>query len=356
MSDDDGPDISRRMVLYGLAAGGIGAGSGAMTGATLSDTEAFTANLFSSGEVDLETCWENKTESACTPDDADPEIDLGEVSTVGDGGSGLIRVELPDDDANNPAWVCLRASCPSDPPTGLEKNLTVRVWRDKKRNGECDAERDTDEELLAFGSLCEVLTTLNDGILVDGDTSTSDPDPFEPGEEACIGFEWYLSETLDQDDAVDIDFDLRATQSRSTTPEDVCQPQTCGVTCDGDSTSKEISFVSFCTSGGFDSPDQDPITSISTAKLNTDGEEVAVDWESEEPVDTVVIKTGKVGNVEAKKALYTFDAGGATFGTTELDTTTGAPDPGGNQSASSPCPDGSSGVKYEYENESWVKD
>jgi hypothetical protein len=344
---DDGPDISRRMVLYGLAAGGIGAGSGAMTGATLSDTEAFTANLFSSGEVDLETCWENKTESACTPDDADPEIDLGEVSTVGDGGSGLIRVKLPDDDANNPAWVCLRASCPSDPPTGLEKNLTVRVWRDKKRNGECDAERDTDEELLAFGSLCEVLTTLNDGILIDGDTSTSDPDPFEPGEEACIGFEWYLSETLDQDDAVDIDFDLRATQSRSTTPEDVCQPQTCGVTCDEDSQSKAISFVCFCQDDGITG---NPITSISTAKLNMAGEPVAVDWESEEPIDTVVIKTGP-----GPDALYNFPVGGATFGTTELDTTAQSPDGGSNQSPSDPCPNSSTEVKYEYDetNDTW---
>lgn len=343
MSDEDS-NITRRMLLYGLAAAGIGAGSGAVTGATLSDTETFTGNLLSSGEVDLKTCWENVNDSsACTPDDDDPRIDLGEVSQMGDGGSGLIRVELPD--GNNPAWVCFRTSCPGD-AAGLEEKLTVRVWRDEN----CGADRETDEKLLALGSLCEVLTTLNDGILIDGDTSTSDPDPFEPGDEVCIGFEWYLSETLGTDDSVDIDFDFRATQSRSTTPEGVCQPETpCSVTCDESSESKAISFVCFCRDSGFDG--QEPITSISTAKLNTDGEPVAVDWESDEPVDTVVIKTGP-----GPDALYNFDVGGATFGTTELDTTTDDPDGGSNQSPSDPCPNSSDEKKYEYENGSWVKE
>jgi hypothetical protein len=339
---DEGPDIPRRALLYGLAAGGIGAGSGAVSAAMLSDTEAFTGNLLSSGEVDLKTCWENKDDSSdCTPDDGSPQIDLGSVSNVGEGGSGLIRVELPKNDGNNPAWVCLRTSCPSD-ASGLEEKLTVRVWRDE----DCDAERDSDEELLAFGSLCEVLTTLNDGILIDGDTSTPDSDPFGPGDEACIGFEWYLSETLGTDESVDIDFELRATQSRSTTPEDVCQPEDCNVTCDGTSTSKGISFVCFCQDGGITG---NPITSISTAKLNTDGEPVAVDWESDEPIDTVVIKTGP-----GPDALYNFPVGGATFGTTELDTDTQSPVSGSNQSPSDPCPNSSTEVKYEYENGSWM--
>jgi hypothetical protein len=243
---DEGPDIPRRTLLYGLAAGGIGAGSGAVTAATLSDTEEFTANLFSSGEVDLETCWENMNDSSsCTPDDDDPRIELGEVSQMGDGGSGLIRVELPDDDGNNPAWVCFRTPCPEG-TGGLEEKLNVTVWRDE----DCDAMDDDSETVLADGSLCEVLKTLHGGILIDGDPSTSDPDPFQPGDEVCLGFNWELNTDLGMQDSVDIDFEFHATQSRSTTPQDVCSDRTCDVTCDGGGDGTGISYIEIYTDEG----------------------------------------------------------------------------------------------------------
>lgn len=241
---DEGPDIPRRALLYGLAAGGIGAGSGAVSAAMLSDTEAFTGNLLSSGEVDLKTCWENKDDSSdCTPDDGSPQIDLGSVSNVGEGGSGLIRARLPD--GSNPAWVCFRTSCPEG-TAGLEEKLNVTVWRDKN----CDAMDDDFEEVLADGSLCEVLKTLHGGILIDGDPSTSDPDPFEPGEEVCLGFNWELDTDLNMKDSVDIDFDFHATQSRSTTPQDVCPTRTCDVTCDDGGDGTGISYIEIYTNEG----------------------------------------------------------------------------------------------------------
>jgi hypothetical protein len=329
VSDDDSR-ISRRTLLYGLTTAGIGAGTG-VTAATLSDTEPFGGNLLSSGEVDLKTCWENKNDDNCKPVDDSPQVDIGSVSK-GDAGSGLIRVK---NDGNNRAWVCLRTPCPSD-NSGLEEDLDVTVWRDE----DCNAEVNDATPLTsgASGTLGEVLTTLHEGVLIDGDLSTSDPDPFKPGDEACIGFKWKLTGELNEDDSVNVNFEFSATQSRSTTPQDVCQPKT---PCGGPSESKGISFVAFCSSGGFTG---NPITSFSTAKRNTGGEPVAVDWESDEPVDTVVIKTGP-----GPDALYNFPVGDATFGTTELDTKTDSPNPGPQQSPQSPCPDGSSGVKYEYE-------
>jgi len=346
MSDED-PAVSRRTLLYGLATAGIGAGTGAVTGASVFDAEAFTGNLYSTGEVDIEACWEDAgASSPCTPDDGSgTRVDLGTVSAAGDGGSGLVRVRLPGNDANNPAFTWFRTSCPGD-ADGLERDLCVRIWRDEN----CNATRDQGEPVLASGTLCEVLDTLNSGVLLDGDPATSDADSLEPGEEACLGVEWVLeSDTIDE--PVDIDFEFHATQSRHTDPQNQnpWPGAGCDVTCPDRCNPGGISFVTLCGSGLTEGN-----TSVETATdedgdliTNDEGEPIAVEWSADEPVKYVVFKNGngKTGN---NHAMFTFDVDGVTSGTARVNTVFDEPDSGGHPS--NPCPGGSSGVKYEYEN------
>ncbi|WP_276260478.1 hypothetical protein [Haloglomus litoreum] len=99
-----------------------------------------------------------------------------------------------------------------------------------------------------------------------------------------------------------------------------------------DGTRRAISFVAACPAGDdIDSFD------ITVTETKDGGEPVAIEWTSDEPVETVVLKAGT--------SMETFDAGGATSGTAAVGGGTAA---GSTRTPSSPCPDGD-GLKYEWD-------
>lgn len=349
MSDGTGVGLSRRDLLYGLVTAGVGAGTGVASAAVLNDRERFSGNVFSTGRLDLESCWMDGNGSDCTPGGGDgSRIGLGSVRERGSGGRGSIRLRLPDDGPeNNPGWIWFRSSCPND-GDGLEGKLCLRIWYDR----DCDAAKGGSEEVIASGTLCEVLDVLRGGVLLDGDPATDSVDPLSPGDEGlCLGVEWVLDEPLGSDESVGVDFEFHAAQSRNSDPENPWPDAGCDVDCGGGCSSKAISFVALCGDGGLSAE----TTGVATATgddgrpiTNDEGEPIAVEWDADAPVDRVVVKTGG-----GSDALFTFDAGGETSGTARVDTVFDDPAAGADQSPRSPCPDGSGGVKYEYRDGRW---
>jgi len=73
------------------------------------------------------------------------------------------------------------------------------------------------EQLIAQGTLAEVMTTLAEGVPLDGDRSTEDRQPYPGNTTQCVGFEWELPTTVEnevQSDSVSFDVSFTATQSR----------------------------------------------------------------------------------------------------------------------------------------------
>ncbi|MFC6989070.1 hypothetical protein ACFQJD_10785 [Haloplanus sp. GCM10025708] len=99
-----------------------------------------------------------------------------------------------------------------------------------------------------------------------------------------------------------------------------------------------ISFLAFCADGGVDGGD----VTLTVASWK-DGDPYVVDWTSTVPVDTVIVKAGDGGQ--------RYDVGGATSGTVSADG--GTP---GSVTPSAPCPDGSAGVKFDWNGGGWDDD
>jgi hypothetical protein len=108
---------------------------------------------------------------------------------------------------------------------------------------------------------------------------------------------------------------------------------------DSDDSRKAISFVAAC-------PVDDDIESldITITETKDGGEPVAIEWTSDHPVETVVLKAGT--------SMENFDAGGSTSGAAAVGEGTAA---GSGQTASSPCPDGD-GLKYEWDGGSFEQE
>jgi hypothetical protein len=101
---------------------------------------------------------------------------------------------------------------------------------------------------------------------------------------------------------------------------------------DSDNDSRQaISFVAACPAG-----DDIETLDITVTETKDGGEPVAIEWTSDEPVETVVLKAGP--------SMENFDADGAISGTAAVGEGTAA---GSAQTPSSPCPDGD-GLKYEW--------
>lgn len=349
--------IPRREILSGLATvgtiGAISAGSAAF----LSDEELFFGNLLTSGELNLGVCWETP-ETDCSPTDGPVSIDFGAVAE-GDTGSATIRCALQ----NNPGWVWLRTNCP-DGPCGLERAVRVTLWYDE----DCDGELDADETVIVENErLCDVLTALHQGVLLDGDPSTSDSDPLAPGEPCCLGFAWEVVEPLCIEEEFDLTFEFHTTQWRHNTgPDDPFPDEACSVDCGADCPDCDfqgISFVTFCVGEG-DGIGVGDITF--TPYFDVEGEPFKLDWAAAVPLEWVVLFYGSNDGT----FFENFHVAGDTSGTVQVNSPTHddfdsklAWDGGDDvtrygQCPRDPCPDFSDvlygcGVKYNFDESTW---
>jgi hypothetical protein len=108
---------------------------------------------------------------------------------------------------------------------------------------------------------------------------------------------------------------------------------------DEDDSRKAISFVAACPADG-----DIGTLDITVTETKDGGEPVAIEWTSDRPVETVVLKTGP--------SMENFDADGANSGTAAVGEGTAA---GSGQTPSSPCPDGD-GLKYEWDGGSFEEE
>ena len=106
-----------------------------------------------------------------------------------------------------------------------------------------------------------------------------------------------------------------------------------------------ISFAAFCVEDNGDVPIAEDIT-ISDIMYKTNGElePVGFTWESDKPLDRVVLKGGQ--------EWYVYEYEGATSGQVEMEGVDEGMKDG--MSPSTPCGDGYTGVKFEWDGEEFV--
>lgn len=357
MTDDE--SLPRRELLSGLATmGTIGAFSGGAA-ALLSDEELFLGNLLVSGELDLEVCWEAPGED-CIPTDGPVSIDFGTIQR-GDAGTATIRCDLQD----SPGWIWLRTNCP-DGPCGIECAVEVTLWYD-----DCDGESEDKQIIVEDMRLCDALSALHGGILLDGDPSTVAPDPLAPDEEYCLGFAWDVVEPICVEDDFELTFEFHTEQWRhNTMPAKPFPDDPCGVDCAADCLECDfqgISSVAFCVEDG----DGIGVGDISfTPTVDVEGESYKLDWTSAVPLEWVVLFYGSNDG----KYFENFHVGGATGGTVQVNAEANSLDDlpldsklrwegdrdvtAYGQCPGDPCPDidGSDygcGVKYNFDDRVW---
>jgi len=384
--------LSRRTILSGIGTiGGLGAvGGGALavtfddddesanatqvfqntSGSVLSggfwDQESWGAvnpNVFEAGELDLTTCWEQPGET-CDPTTDTSTLTLDTLSN-GEIQQATLRCALSD----NPAWLWLRTSCPAD-GCGLERGIDLTVWYDKQCDGSVDS-----GQVIASGRLCDVLTTLREGVLLDRDLSSEEPDPLRPGDTCCLGFEFSVGDLCVVDeDSLTIDIDLYAEQRRH--QPDPTRPagwgDDCTVDCGTDCPSCEyqgISFVAFCIEDGRISPGDISFT----PHYDADGEPYRIDWSSDVAPEWVVLY---YGSSEGKYFENFHYDGQSTTGSVHVNTANDDTPSNSNydsklrwhggqdatadgQCPRDPCPNPSEddesgcGVKFEFDDDTW---
>ena len=210
----------------------VGAGIGGTTLAIFNDTETSQANEFTAGELDLRVDWEESYNGEQI-DTQELTNDPGSIFNFedlkpGDHGEATISLHLED----NPGWIwmnlnqtsnwdnaCTEPEHEAEPGNcgsegELDEELEFVIWADDGDNVLQDGENvlfeGTAEEL-------EEQSTL-EGLLLDGNTSTSEPDPFSGEETGYIGVKWNLP--LDtgnhiQGDSVSYDVSFYTEQSRN---------------------------------------------------------------------------------------------------------------------------------------------
>ncbi|MCT9096541.1 hypothetical protein [Haloarchaeobius sp. HME9146] len=385
----DKRSVSRRQLLYTL--GGVSAITAAVgatgTTARLLDAERL-GGAFTTGGLDLDICWqdgqlhaENTEAESETEEDAktteviEPgfcpefvngsiiEVQLPKIDAENRTGSGSARVRLPDDGHNNVAWLWFRTSCPESPCTqvgdyslaNLYRALDLRVFYDV----DCDGEPEEGETVtIAEGTLCEVLSELHSGVRLDSDLSSADEiDSFTPGQEVCIGFEWELTADICIEGGSEASFSLEfyAEQARHNMAMESPWDDECTVRCDEVCQDcvqgKGISFVAFCVEDG--EPLQDGDVCFGVTGTNSEGEPTRLAWyltqaaqdRGVDGVDYTVLKTGN-GPMPTDFAIENFYSNSGVEGYVTIHEGT----PGtGDQLPQSPCKDGHTGIKYDYE-------
>jgi hypothetical protein len=364
--------VTRRELLAGIGMAGAAIGSSAVGHSTASaflhDTESFVGNVVATGEVDLDigytASYDGADGSALEVDgnvNGDP-IDGLEIPEIVSGDSGSIS--LCPSIAGNPSylWLCggVRKSEENGKAEAEDEHIGDVVWPPDGKGGEVEdamqvvlSYTDGSDTLVELfrGSFGELLEVLQYGIALtaEPDTDATGYRVFtRPGDQVaivedgnpCLQLDWWVPEGTGNTimtDEFEFELAFHAQQRRHNAGTN----NPCAVR-------KGISFVSFCAEGS-DAPSGARVTGVT--ETNGEGEPVALEWESDEPVDTVVLKYGQV--------FEDFAVDGATSGTVAVGT--------GNvrfsqkmalweQTPSDPCPDGETGVKYDYEGGAFVDD
>ncbi|MFB6123959.1 MAG: hypothetical protein ABEJ78_10935 [Haloferacaceae archaeon] len=327
----DGPRISRRTLLAGLTAmGTVGALSGVGTAAYLFDSERTPASM-RAGTVVLDARGETGGVDSAVLDFAD--VGLGDTEV------GSVCVSLAED--SNPAWTWIRLC------VGGEDDASVLCVLDAEAT--ITGASDYANDVTVGGSLYDVLTTpdfdgrsLAEGVLV---TGSGREHLAGDDNEICLVLTLSLPAELDQSVIENVrganlrlEFEAVAEQTRHVTASNPFATACEIPPCDPPADSKDepaVSFVAFCAAGGVGAGDVD--LTVTSWK---DGDPYAVDWTATVPVDGVVVKAGNGGRY--------YDVGGATSGTVSANGGTPI-----SVTPSAPCPDGSTGVKFDWNDDGW---
>ncbi|MEF8887946.1 MAG: hypothetical protein V5A30_09080 [Haloarculaceae archaeon] len=274
--------LSRRKVLGALAtAGGAGAIVGTGTGALFSDEETFTddgirASTSVAGVVDLEL----------------------EVDVLGDGTGVIYDLTLPGDVNNNPSYIWFRTGCPDPLELGCATEIEVRI--------DCDGGGDADT-VVASGLARDVLNALRNGTLLCG----GDAACLELGETRTLEIE--ITDNPGSgydgpDGPLEFDLEFYGEQCRYNTgtenPFD--DPGECEECPESDAGS--VSWIAFCAEDA-----DDPVPTDNTELTDS---LTAVDWETEEDVDYVAIRTGN--GQTYPYTVYDYSSGTKISGTAKV--------------------------------------
>lgn len=330
MADESG-GLSRRTLLYGLAATGAAAGSGSGVAAMLTDTESAGTSL-AAGELDLDV----RSPAGLQGEGSADSLALYEPTTT----------EFELSVADNPAYVWLVAGCPTCEP--IESKLDARL--ELTRGG---AETTT----LFEGTLRALRETYGAGALLSTEALAGS------GETWTVSFTWELVEVVDGAVDVGVDLGFRAVQARhlgDPRAHDLGLPA-CG-DCDDDdpgdgACGEEISFVAFCSETPIDASDI-----AFTRQTCGDTDRLATLRLTEIPteVDHVLLKYATNLDVfvyEGEATPFSITTGGSNSDLVLEGTYTqdGNEFPGSGtppRSTSDPCPDGY-WAKYNFDDTSW---
>lgn len=268
-------EITRRKLLAGaVAVGGTGVTVGTGTATVLSDSQPFSDTTVSAGTFDLAVDWSTDDASGSSTGGAAIPLSLSPddpSDTVG------VSVSLPTDRSNNPGYAWMGAVCPAD--DDLLERLQVTV-----RYADCDGDCTVFE-----GTLAE----LGAGTHIDGtgeSVSAGDQACLQPGSPVDLAVEVEL-DPYGSGGTAEIEFVFVATQCRKNEPTNPFPAADTGCPTSTGETEEAFSFIGFCTDA--DAP-IDPELSLT----EWDGGDLpAVEWETEAPVDFVVVKKATVFTV-----------------------------------------------------------
>jgi predicted ribosomally synthesized peptide with SipW-like signal peptide len=339
--DDDNIVRVRESVgrLSGGATGGAGALVGRGTTALLSDEETFTGNSIKASEN--------------TAGIVDLEVDVENLQKA----DGIkYSINIPEGVNNNPSYIWVRAkTCPTPESVADKIEVELRV--------ECESQ--TQDYEIGSGDLIAVVNGLRDGQQLKCTNNGGDR-CFQPGENVDLVLE--VTAVDDEiTDSIEFQFEFYGDQCRYNT--DAKNPFDSSPDCG--TPQNAVSFIAFCSELG-DSLAQ---SSVMVAVQDSDGnnDPLEVGWETDSPVDYVVVKSGQnftiydyrndntssgtvVSGGDQDADFYGRVSGGAKNGFTE--------DPGGsgtgNSASSVPCelaadivgngdfPDGGTSYKLEW--------
>ena len=198
--------MSRRILVSLMVIGLVGVGVGGTTMAMFNDSETSNNNQFTAGELDLRVDWNESyngehVETQELTNDPGAIFELGDLKP-GDHGEATVSLHLDD----NPGWIwmnlnqtsnwdnaCTEPEHDAEGQCGsvgeLDEELEFIIWSD-----DGDNVRQDDEHFIFEGTAQELeeQSMSDEGILLDGNPSTSDVEAFEGGETSYIGVKWNL--------------------------------------------------------------------------------------------------------------------------------------------------------------------
>jgi len=279
--------MNRRILASFMVIGLVAAGAGLSTTALFNDTETSADNQFTAGELDLRVDWEESyngehVETQELTNDPGTIFDFEDLKP-GDYGEATVSLHLED----NPGWIWMKlnqtsnwdnactepehnaeGTCGSEGE--LDEELEFTIWSD-----DGDNELQEDEKVIFEGTAEELEEkSTSEGILLDGNSSTEETEPFPGAETGYIGVKWNLP--LDtgnriQGDSVSYDVTFYTEQRRhNDNPENPWSDEPeekpgDGNGSDGEKKNESESFYQVDLVGG------DPIENLSESTYHSEG-------------------------------------------------------------------------------------